>query len=181
MDLTTFIEQTLDECKRRLYRTLQGLTAAELMWRPGPESNSIGFMVWHVARVEERWLHRFAQDTAEVWQRDGWYQKLGLPAAEHGFGYTTEQIAHLPQFDIEDCMAYHEVVRLATLRYLDGLTHADLARCPDPERRPGYTIGRMLSHLIVEESQHLGQVVYLRGLQRGLEHTTSWPNTQMRR
>lgn len=47
---------------------------------------------------------------------------------------------------------------------------------PDPERRPGYTVGRMFSHLIVEESQHLGQVAYLRGLLRGLEYTTSWPS-----
>jgi hypothetical protein len=35
-------------------------------------------------------------------------------------------------------------------------------------------IGRMLSHLIVEGSQHLGHVAYLRGLQRGLEYPTSW-------
>ena len=60
MELKTFLEQTLDECKRRLYRTLQGLTPAELAWRPGAEANSICFMVWHVARVEDRWLHRFA-------------------------------------------------------------------------------------------------------------------------
>ena len=33
MELKTFLEQTLDECKRRLYRTLQGLTPAELAWR----------------------------------------------------------------------------------------------------------------------------------------------------
>ena len=80
-----------------------------------------------------------------------------------------------------DCLAYYEAVRRATLRYLDGLTLADLERCPHPERRPGYSIGRMLSHLIVEGSQHLGQVAYLRGLQRGLEYPTSWIHTHIDR
>jgi len=73
-----------------------------------------------------------------------------------------------------DCLAYYKAVRCATLRYLDGLTLADVARCPQPERRPGSTIGGMLSHLIVEGSQHLGQVAYRRGLQRGREYPTSW-------
>src|SRR3989442_1380026 len=83
-------------------------------------------------------------------QCDAWDQKLGLPPGDSGFGYTAEQVATLPQFDMVDCLAYYEAVRRATLRYLAGLTPADLARCPHPERRPGYSIGRMLTHLIVE-------------------------------
>jgi hypothetical protein len=71
-----------------------------------------------------------------------------------------------------------EAVRRATLQYLDRLTPADFERCPDPARRPGYTIGRMFSHLIVEGSQHLGQVAYLRGLQPGLEYPTSWVSSR---
>ena len=31
------------------------------------------------------------------------------------------------------------------------------------------TIGKMFSHVIVEQAQHTGQVAYLRGLQRGLD------------
>lgn len=73
-----------------------------------------------------------------------------------------------PHFRFADLMAYYAVVRQETLQYLEGLTAADLARRPDPERRPAYTIGKMWSHLMVEESQHTGQVAYLRGLQRGL-------------
>jgi len=55
----------------------------------------------------------------------------------------------------------------------DGQTAADFEQCSNPARRPGYTIGRMFSHLLVEGSQHLGQVAYLRGLQRGLEYPTA--------
>ena len=46
-------------------------------------------------------------------------------------------------------------------------TEAGLAETPNP-KRPGYTIAEMFSHLMIEEGQHLGQVAYLRGIQRGL-------------
>lgn len=178
MDVTTFIEQTLDECKRRLYRTLQGLTPEELHWRPGMESNSIIFMVWHVARVEDRWLHRFAQDGPEVWQRDAWYQRCGLPEQATGVAYTAEQIASFPPLDLQVVLAYFDAVREETLTYLHNAAASALdvhpQRIPFPEvsNRPlpaDFTIGRMFRQLIGEENQHCGQIAYLRGLQRGLD------------
>ncbi|MEE9146815.1 MAG: DinB family protein, partial [Candidatus Tectomicrobia bacterium] len=100
--------------------------------------------------------------------RDAWYQKLGLPEQDGGSGYTAEQVVNMPHFDMTDCLAYYDAVRRDTLPYLEGLSPADLDRCPEPERRPGYSIGKMFSHILVEESQHVGQVAYLRGIQRGL-------------
>lgn len=63
---------------------------------------------------------------------------------------------------------FPDSVRRETYRYLDGLNAEDLSVCPNPERRAGYTVGKMFSHVIVEESQHTGQVAYIRGLQRGI-------------
>ncbi|MGQ4809775.1 hypothetical protein NKDENANG_03204 [Candidatus Entotheonellaceae bacterium PAL068K] len=62
MDAKTFVEQTLEACKRRLYRTLRGLTPEELTWRPYSEANPMGFIVWHVAWIEDCWLTHFPQD-----------------------------------------------------------------------------------------------------------------------
>ncbi len=167
MDFKAIIRMGLDEYLADLRNALAGLTAKERRFQPGSDANHIDFIVWHMSRTEDIWIHDFAQRTAQVWQRDAWYHKLGLPAEETGYGYTAEQVANLPRFNMTDCMAYYEAVRHQTLRYLDGLTADDLARCPDPERRLGYTIGKMFSHVIVEESQHVGQVAYLRGMQRG--------------
>ena len=176
MDFKEILRIGLGEYFDGLRKALDGLTAAERRFQPNTVANHIDFIVWHMARDEDGEIHTFAQRTSEIWQREAWDQKLGLPAEDHGFGYTVEQVAALPQFDIADCLAYYEAVRRATLQYLAGLTAADLERCPDPERRPDATIGRMFSHLIVEGSQHLGQVAYLRGMQRGLEYPTSWPS-----
>ena len=65
-------------------------------------------------------------------------------------------------------MSYYDSVRATTLAYLDSISEDDLETCPHPDSRPGYTVGKMFSHVIVEESQHTGQVAYLRGIQRGL-------------
>jgi hypothetical protein len=179
MDFKELVRMGLDEYLDGLRKALDGLTAAERRFQPNAKANHIDFIVWHMARNEDFEIHAFAQGTRQVWQRDAWYQKLELPEEDDGFGYTVEQVVALPQFDMADCLAYYEVVHRATLRYLESLTVPDLERCPDPQQRPGLTIGRMLSHLIVEESQHLGQVAYLRGLQRGLEYPTSWANTHI--
>ena len=73
----------------------------------------------------------------------------------------------MPAFEPGDLWDYLDAVRGDTVEYLESIDEADLDRCPD-SARPDYSIGRMWSHLLVEESQHVGQVSYLRGLQRGM-------------
>ncbi len=73
----------------------------------------------------------------------------------------------MPASEMSDLWAYLNAVRADTLLYLDSITEDDLDRCPDAKQTT-YSIGRMWSHLLVEESQHVGQASYLRGLQRGL-------------
>jgi uncharacterized damage-inducible protein DinB len=176
MTLIAFIEQILEESKRRLYRTLRDLTPAELTWQPGPESNPIGFLVWHMARVEDRWLTHFAHDShTELWIGDGWAQRLGLPEQDTGVGYTAEQVAAFSMPPLDQVQAYWDAVRQELLTYLRQLEPGDLevapGRSPFPEvgtLPADFTIGRMFRQLIGEYNQHLGQVSYIRGLQRGL-------------
>ena len=91
-----------------------------------------------------------------------------MPAKGGGTGYTSEQVAGFPKFDLDEMLVYYTAVRESTLRYIDGIAHDDLDRMPDTQRRPDYTIADMLGHLIVEQSQHMGQIAYLRGMQRGM-------------
>lgn len=167
MDFKKIIRMGLDEYMEELRKALKGLTPAERRFQPRPESHHIDFTVWHMARVEDNWVQRFARRGDTIWQRDSWHTKLGLPERDSGFGYTAEQVANLPRFNFDDLMAYYDAVRAGTVEYLDGVTARQLDRRPDP-RRPEITIGNMFSHVVVEEAQHVGQVAYLRGMQRGL-------------
>ena len=165
MDFKQIIRMGLEEYYEDLLKALDGLTPEERRFQPDPGSHHIDFAVWHMARVEDGWIQRFARSTEQVWTRDGWSDKLGIPAADSGYGYSADQVASLPRFVLDDMMEYYESARKETFEFLEGLSASDLDRHPEPER---YSIGQMFSHIIVEEAQHTGQVAYLRGLQRGI-------------
>ena len=167
MDFRAIIQMAMTEYMEDLRKATEDLTAAERRYQPTSEANHIDFTVWHMARVEDGWVQRFARQIPQIWNRDNWDAKLGLPERGSGYGYTEEQVFSLPTFDFAKLMAYYDAVSQETSRYLDELTEADLDICPDP-RRPEYTVGKMFSHVIVEESQHVGHIAYLRGLQRGI-------------
>ena len=68
---------------------------------------------------------------------------------------------------IDDLMAYFEAVRAVMRQYLDRATEADLARTytyRGNDRLGTWIVG----HILVEESQHTGQVAMIRGMMRGL-------------
>ncbi len=168
MDFRNIVQMALDEYTDELRRAVEGLTPAERRFQPTPDSHHIDFVLWHMARVEDNWVQEFGRGVGSVWERGGWAAKLGLPEQGNGWGYTAGQVAELPQFDLELLNEYAEAVRAGTIEFLDGLSPDDLDRFPDP-KRPKACIGSMLSHVVVEESQHVGQVAYLRGIQRGLD------------
>ncbi len=188
MELKEFIEKVLADYRHRLFLALDGLTPEELAWRPGPEANSIAFIVWHVARAEDRWFQRFARESTEVWIREDWSHKTGIPEEDTGHGYTAEQVARFPMVKGEDLRQYFEAVRKETLSFLRGLASKDFDITPQREPAPdrpralsskpfeGCTIGRMFRQIVAEFNQHLGQIQYLRGLQRGIN---SFPNTPL--
>ena len=151
-----------------LERALEGLTQEERRFQPTPESNHIDFIVWHMARVEDSIVNRRLRHDSHIWESDGWYERLALRREGIGEGLSAQQAANLPAFSLDDLMDYYNSVRCGTLLYIDSLTDADLNRIPDPER-PYWSVAAILGHLIVEEAQHVGQIAYIRGIQRGAD------------
>lgn len=168
MDFKDLIRLGYDEYLADLKDYLEGLTEEERRFQASPEANHIDFIVWHMARVEDDFIQRFAQQLPTVWQRDNWHGQMGLPERESGFGYTIEQVVDFPKFDMGQMLAYYDTVRMETYKFLDSISESDLALKPHP-RRPEYSLADMFSHLLVEESQHVGHVAFIRGLQRGLD------------
>lgn len=169
MDYKDIVRMALDRNMNALNRALKGLTQEERRFQPGPESNHIDYIVWHFFRVEDGFITR-AQKLDSLWERDEWYERLGLPQQGNGAHYTIEQVQALPRYDMTEFMKYALAVREETFKFLDGLTPGDLERpaTQDPTRDE-YTVAHMWSQLIDEVAQHTGEVSYVRGLQRGLE------------
>ena len=178
MLLRDFIVQTLEDYNVRVNAAIEPLTSEEMGWNPDPEANSIAFIYWHVSRVEDGWTSAFAKGEDSLWLRESWGDKLGLSDLGSGFGYSPEQVANFPNLPKDLLQAYFASVRKETLEFLGGLQEGDFdtvpGRAPFPEA-PGtvsrfreFSLARMYRQLIGEEDQHLGQISYVRGLQRGL-------------
>lgn len=49
----TVLKEAFGRVAEELPATLEGLTPEQVLWRPGPEANSIGWLAWHIARCED--------------------------------------------------------------------------------------------------------------------------------
>ena len=163
MDTVTFISQSLAQVHIRLLGTCEGLTQQQVMWRPAPHANSIGFIIWHVARGEDRLIASLARRAAALWESDGWYQAFGQPV-DAPEPHDRPRLRSLAVPSVEVLVGYLKAIDGQTRQYLSDLAPEDLDAVPDssvPER----TVGSMLRHLITHKNNHHGQIDYLRGLQ----------------
>ena len=175
MEIKELIEGTLDDYRNRLETALAGLTTEELAWRPDHQSNSIGFILWHLARVEDRWISYVVRGDEDIWVKNHWYRKFGLAELDHGVGFTLEQVARFPALSLEDLLGYVHEVHRETAGFVQQLQATDLdvvpGRIPFPPSTPrgseAWSVGRMFRQLFGELNQHLGQIRYLRGMIRG--------------
>ncbi|PKB81373.1 MAG: hypothetical protein BZY88_06720 [SAR202 cluster bacterium Io17-Chloro-G9] len=168
MTLNEFIVDAFEKEQGFLLDAVQDLTPEELRWRAGPEANPIGWILWHMLRVEDMWFQFFIQRQTEIWDRDGWNEKFGLPTRDNGFGHTQEQVADFPALDLQELLRYGQAVRQGTLDYLKTLGPDDYSQVPR-EQRPEMSVGAVFRQVIGEVYQHQGHIAYLKGLQRSEE------------
>ena len=162
------IQSGLEEYLQGLQRALEGLTPAEVRWQPTLHTNHIAWLVWHMARAEDLWISQLRR-SPESWNADGWADRFRMHPTSTGNRQTIEEVRAMPELPLTDLMAYFDAVRAVTRQYLAQATDADLAR-EYPHPRGGAVTGSwVLGHILVEESQHVGQVALIRGMIRGRE------------
>jgi uncharacterized damage-inducible protein DinB len=147
-----------------VHEAVDGLTTDELAFRPDPRANSIGWLVWHLTRIQDDHIAG-AAETEQLWTSEGWVDRFGLPLppADHGYGHTADQVATVQVKSGELLTAYHDAVYEKTIRYVRHLTDADFDRVVDKAWDPPVTLGVRLVSVISDDLQHAGQAAYLRG------------------
>ncbi len=84
-----------------------------------------------------------------------------------GFGHSMEEVRAMPDISLTDLMAYFDAVRVVTLKWLEQATDADLSKEYHHHHLGKLTGIWIVGHILVEESQHTGQVAMIRGMMRG--------------
>jgi hypothetical protein len=140
-----------------------GLSADDLVWVPATGANSIGWLIWHLARVED---HHGAEllGTGQRWPT--WAERFGLEPDpdDNGYGHTPEQVSGVRPPSAELLLEYHVAVHDPLAAFVGGLGSADLDEVVDRRWDPPVTMGVRLISIADDALQHAGQAAYLRGL-----------------
>ncbi len=151
---------------------VSGVDDATITRMPNGHSNSIGWLVWHMTRVVDRFIHSRFQDTGQVWTAGGWHGKFAMDADpdEFGIGWSAEQVATWPCPAREVLMGYYDAVNDAARDYINGLDAEGLARRVPAPGPAGSTmaVSDALGILVWDNIVHGGQVAYIRGYFEGI-------------
>ncbi|OBF63417.1 hypothetical protein A5787_15290 [Mycobacterium sp. 852002-50816_SCH5313054-b] len=142
-----------------------GLTDEVSNYRPAPNANSIAWLLWHSARVQDIQLAQVA-GVEQVWTRDGWVDRFGLdlPRDDTGYGHGPDEVAKV-KAPAELLRGYYHAVHKLTLEYVASVTADELGRVVDTNWDPPVTASARLVSIIDDCAQHLGQAAYVRGIQ----------------
>jgi hypothetical protein len=142
----------------------EGLTDDVSFFRPTLEANSIAWLVWHSARIQDAQLAHIA-GIEQLWLSQGWVDRfaLDLPRDAHGYGHTPEDVAKV-RAPADLLAGYYHAVHKMTLEYIATVTAEELARIVDENWNPPVTASVRLVSIIDDCAQHLGQAAYLRGI-----------------
>lgn len=141
---------------------LDGLDEDALAHRVGPDANPIGWLVWHLARVQDAQVAHLA-GTPQVWLEEGFAARFALPYDERatGYGQTSHEVGQL-RASVPLLTDYARATHAATVRFLD--TEPDLDAVADARWDPPVTVGVRLVSIVDDDAKHLGQAEFVRGV-----------------
>ena len=133
MDTVSFISQSISQVNLRLLATCEGLSQQQVLWRPTPYANNVGFILWHMARAEDYLIGRLRKGTPSLWASEGWYQRFQQPidAPDPGDKMGLQSLA-IPDLDV--LIGYTKAVHRQTNLFLPTLAPEELDGSPDPAR-----------------------------------------------
>lgn len=166
---TAVLEDAFDRIHEALPGALRGLSVEELIWRPDADANSIGWLAWHLTRVQDDHLAGVG-GVEQVWTAQKFVDRFALPYAVDsiGYGHTSAQVgafgdAATDQF-VGLLVEYADAVHHQTVAILAGLDESAYGRIVDERWEPPVTAAVRLVSVVGDITAHLGQIEYVKGL-----------------
>jgi hypothetical protein len=139
--------------------------------QPAEHCNSVAWILWHMSRVVDTFIHTRLCEAPQLWTQDGWHQKFGMNAdpEDRGVGWTAQQVSawKVPAKEVQ--LGYYQAVKAAAQSYISSRSDAELAVMkvipPTPEPR---SVAAALGQMTWDAVAHGGQIAYLRGLYQGM-------------
>ncbi len=150
-----------------VHRAVDGLTTEQLAWAPADGANTVGWLVWHLTRIQDHHVSELL-DTDQVWLDGDRAARFGLePDSQNtGYGHDRDDIATVRPESTQALVEYYGRVSERTMAFVSGVTGEELDRVVDRRWDPPVTLGVRLMSVLGDDLQHVGQAAYLRGLLR---------------
>jgi hypothetical protein len=144
---------------------LSGVDPKRLVEAPEPGANTIAWLIWHAARVQDDHIGEVL-DASQIWVEGDWAARIGLTPdpSNTGYGHSPDDVVAVQPQQPEALLDYLDAVYRRTRPMLQRLTTADLDRIVDRRWDPPVTLGVRLISVADDSLQHVGQAAYLRGL-----------------
>ena len=100
----------------------KGLTDEQWRRRPHPGVNTIAWLLWHTARVEDVGVNAFIAGRPQVLHAGGWLERMKTVRRDVGTGMSDVAVDELSAtLDLDGLRAYWDAVGRATLEVVDSL------------------------------------------------------------
>ena len=141
------------------------LSPEQLCWAPVDGANTVGWLVWHLTRVQDDHVADVI-GTEQIYVAGDWGPKFGLKSepGDIGYGHSAARVVSVRPEGWHALENYYTAVHERTMACLGGLSEADLDRIVDEGWDPPVTLGVRLISVLNDDTQHAGQAAYVRGL-----------------
>lgn len=148
-----------------LHAAVDGLDPETLTRAPQEGANPVGWLVWHLTRVQDHHISELL-DAPQLWMTQDWPGRFGLTPEPWnlGFGHTPADVATVQPDSARALVEYYDAVYARTRPLLEALTPASLAEVVDRRWDPPVTRGVRLISIADDSLQHVGQALFVRGL-----------------
>ena len=155
---------------------LENLSREDILWQPDIIANSIGWLIWHLTRVEDEQMADLVKEKS-VWLRKHFYERFDLPYPKNasGFGMNEADVAKFSVPDAKLLIEYSAAVAEQSRKIVEELSEKDFTKIIDKSWDPPVTIAMRIVSIINDITQHIGQAAYVRGLrERVIGRESGW-------
>ncbi|WP_305782471.1 mycothiol transferase [Symbioplanes lichenis] len=165
MKVSELLIEAYDRLPDLVEGAVEGLSAEKLATAPEPGANTVGWLVWHLTRVQDHHMSELlGQD--QIYVTGDWAESFGRKpdANDTGYGHDAGDVTAVRPRDGQALVAYYRAVHDRTIAYLRGVSETDLDRVVDEGWDPPVTLAVRLVSILDDDTQHVGQAAYVRGL-----------------
>jgi hypothetical protein len=165
MDVAALLLELYGRIPPLARQAVEGVDPGHLVEAPRPGANTIAWLIWHSARVQDHHVAELLQ-TEQIWVTGDWARRCGLEPdpSNTGYAHQPEDVASVRPDGADVLLEYLDVVYGRTRTLLERLTPTDLDRIVDRRWDPPVTTGVRLVSIADDSLQHVGQAAYVRGL-----------------